>query len=153
MNIRKANKDDYLLLRNMAKSCKPLDVHTPYTYWMVCNFFHDGCFIAEEDGIAAGSIMTIKGDDYVFIWQIGVVSEFRGKGLSQQLYKSVLDYARECRLKKIILSIAPDNDSSNFAFKKFCEKNELNLVQSGICNIEIPDEQFFEKENLYEIIL
>lgn len=153
MVIRKAEKNDFVLLRDMAQNCKPLDVHTPYTYWVVCQFFSDGCFIAEEDGVAVGSIMTVKGDDCVFVWQIGVLSEFRGKGISQHLYKAVLDYARDCKVKKIMLSISPDNDNSNFAFKNFCKKNELNIVQSGVCNIEIPAEQFFEKENLYEVVI
>lgn len=153
MVVRTADISDYVLLRQMAKDCEPLDVHTPYTYWVVCQFFHDSCFIVEDDGKAVGSIMTILSANCLFIWQIGVLKEYRRQGISQLLYKSVFDYARINHIDKVALTVSSDNSISNIAIQQFCKHNGLVLELTGLCDIALPDEDFHEKENFFVINL
>lgn len=153
MNIRKVKPEDYALLRQMAIKCGPLDVHTPYTYWVVGHFFSKGCFFLEEDGEPVGSIMTVSKDRILFVWQIAICKEYRGQGLSDKLYEAVLNYARENGYEKIQLSIDPANITSQSAFKRFCEKRQLEYKENGVVDINIPEENYKEYETIYEVVL
>ena len=151
MNIRSAVPEDYINFRNMAKNCSPLDIHTPYTYWVVGQFFSEGCFLLEDNEKIVGSIMTVTKDDTVFIWQIAILAEYRGKGLSDMLYEAVYNYAKGKGIERIMLSIDPSNLNSLSAFRRFCEKRQLNYRKQGTVDINIPEEAYTEYENIYEI--
>lgn len=153
MNIRSANENDFLTFRKMAQDCKPLDVHTPYTYWVVCKFFGDGCFLLTDGDKIAGSIMTLQQGDAQFVWQIAIREEYRGKGYSDALYGAVEAYARSKGLAKILLSVDPANKTSFGAVSRFCEKRGLTIRTAGEVDIKIPEENCTEFEYLYEITL
>src|SRR5690606_20196666 len=50
LRIRPTGPDDATLLRSLARRCPPLDLHTPYTYWVQATYFGDTCFVAELGG-------------------------------------------------------------------------------------------------------
>lgn len=39
MKIRNVTERDTETLMNLAKNNPPLDVHTPYTYWVIAKYF------------------------------------------------------------------------------------------------------------------
>ena len=93
ITLRNAAGSDAGLLRHMARSCPPLDLHTSYTYWVAAEYFGSGSYILEDDGICAGYIMTVQTPETIFVWQIGILPEYRGRGLSRRLIDRVLDDA------------------------------------------------------------
>ena len=153
MQIRKVNVSDVTLLRELAQMCKPLDVHTPYTYWVMCNFFGDGCFILQDDSAPVGYIMTLIKENTLFIWQIGIVEGYRGQNYSSDLLEAVTQYAREKHLAKMQVSIAPENANSYHAFHRFCLHKNIPITNVGEVDIRIPSEDFREYEDIYEMIL
>lgn len=153
MEIRKVNSEDAVLLRTMARKCEPLDVHTPYTYWVVCNFFGDGCFVLQENQQAVGYVMTLIKEDSLFVWQIGILEEYRGKKHSRVLLTAVERYAREKGLKKMLVSIAPENRNSYHAFHQYCKAKNISIVRNGEVKIEDPSDDIKEYECIYEMTL
>jgi len=153
MEIRKVNVEDAVLLRKLAHECKPLDVHTPYTYWVVCNFFGDGCFILQDNRKAVGYIMTLLKGDCLFIWQIGILEAYRGKKHSRALLMAAEQYAREKGLEKMLVSIAPENQNSYHAFHQYCKGRNILIERNGEVKIEDTLDDITEHEYIYEMTL
>jgi len=154
MIIKSCNSKDALLLRNLAKQCKPLDIHTHYTYWIICKFFGDSCFIISNENNPIGYIMTIVKNNILFIWQIGILKEYRGNHYSKILLDSVKQYAINNNYSKILVSISPNNKSSYYTFQNYCNHNNLTIIKlNDYVDINDKDENFVEFEYLYEIIL
>lgn len=112
-NLRSVKEKDASTLRFLAMHCAPLDVHTPYTYWVVAKHYGEGSFILEDNKNPIGFIMTVETSSSLFVWQIGILNGYRGKGLSQKLIEAVFDYATqrqknmEVTLRRITLQVIP----------------------------------------------
>lgn len=153
MIIRNCNSEDAITLRNLAKKCKPLDVHTHYTYWVICHLFGESCFLLFDENKPIGYIASLIKDDVLFIWQIGILKEYRNKKYSRDLLNAVKDYALQKKCTKILVSISPENENSYCAFHRYCLHHELSIIRNGDITLKDPAESFFECENLYEIAI
>ena len=152
ITIRNVEKTDNALLRHLAKQCPTLDLHTQYTYWVNTYYFNKSSFILEDDGKLIGYIMAINTSDVIFIWQIGVIKEYRGKGLSYKLISAVMEYAKSIN-KPIEVTIASNNKSSFNAFKSAALKQNLKMIKSDEINIiDLDDDTFSENEIKYIIL-
>lgn len=149
--LRNINESDHAIMRSLAKKCPPLDLHTQYTYWVNAAYFPDCSFILESDGEPVGYIMTVENSRILFIWQIGILPEHRGKGLSGQLISACLDYAASCG-KKIQVTIAEDNIASYRSFLSACEKKGYKPEKVDTVRVTDNDDPGFEEcEIRYEI--
>lgn len=148
ISIRNITESDTNLLLDMAKKCPPLDVHTPYTYWIVCNFFQDYTFVISIDNEIAGYIMAVSNNSDVVIWQLCVIEKYRRNGLAQLLINAVVKKSEE-QNKGVQLSMLPDNYISYNTFMKYCMNN--NKYFKTIKEISINDhknEIVFRIENI-----
>ncbi len=149
--IRKVEEEDASTLRYLASICPPLDVHTHYTFWVLCRFFSDSCFIASEDGENIGYITAVDTKEGLFIWQIGILKEKRGNGLAYRLIEKVFDIAKK-KGSRILVTIAEDNKRSFNTFKNYCERNSAVMKPIDELRInDIDDFDFLEKETVYSI--
>ena len=152
ITIRNVQKTDNALLRHLAKQCPSLDLHTQYTYWATAYYFNKSSFILEDDGKPIGYIMALNTPDVIFIWQIGIIKEYRGKGLSCKLISAVMEYAKSIN-KPIEVTIASNNKSSFNAFKSAALKQNLKMIKSDEINIiDLDDDAFSENEIRYIIL-
>lgn len=153
-SIRSVIDGDASALHLLATQCPPLDVHTPYTYWVLTHMFADGCFIAEVDGDPVGFVTTVHKGNIAFLWQIGVRETHRGTGLSTRLIDQVVLWARAHNVTAIQMSIDPGNVASTMAFTSFCAANELSMRQIGTLDLTVEaDPTFAENEDIFEIDL
>ena len=153
-SIRSVTTEDAGVLHSLATQCPPLDVHTPYTYWVLTHMFADGCFVAEVDGNPIGFITTVRKNSVAFLWQIGVTEAHRGTGLATRLLAEVVSWARSLNITAVQLSIDPANVASTMAFTSFCAANELSLRRIGTLDLTIEsDPTFVEHEDIFEIDL
>ena len=151
VTYRKIQSKDAALLRALAQSCPPLDVHTHYTYWVVAHFFGEYGYIAEDNGKPIGYIMTVETKECIFVWQIGVIDEYKGKKISSGLIENV---AADAAQKGVYLevSIADDNIPSFSTFSNFCRKNGYTMEKIGVIDLsDLADESFSEIESHYRI--
>ena len=151
MEIFQAYSKDYDIFYHSASVNKPLDVHTPYTYWVVLNLFNDCCFYIKENDEIIGTIMCVKNNKKIFIWQIAVMEKYRKKGYSHKLYDCVFNYAKNNNYRKICLSINPQNENSYYAIQKYCLKHNYSFIKSGNVDINLPQINFEEFEDIFEI--
>lgn len=151
LTMRSATADDAALLRDLARRCYPLDVHTPYTYWVVCRFFGTGCFLLEREGEAVGYLMTVDTPECLFVWQIGLLEPHRGQGHSQRLIRAAAEYASRLG-KEIQVSIAPENQASYGAFSAYCRNHGMVMEPCGEVSLtDLEDKSFREYEVHYRI--
>lgn len=151
--LRNIKESDAPLLRFLAKRCYPLDVHTHYTYWVVAKYFGMGGFILEEEGTPVGYLMTVDAPCMVLAWQIGILKEHRGKGLSQMLIEAVVQYAKSVS-KNLEVTIASDNIPSYSAFHGYSVRNGIAFEKVDTVDIkDLDDPAFQEKEVHYRMIL
>lgn len=147
-------EQDAVLLHSLARKCPPLELHTPYTYWVLAALFGGGCFIAELDSNPVGFITSVVARDRQLIWQIGVLPNYRRYGLSQLLIDAVVQSARVDDRKGIEFSIAPENVASFSAFKTYADRNGLVINEIGALRLTDPlNPDFHEFESVYMLPL
>jgi len=154
MKIRNVNTQDAPTLRKLASLCPPLDLHTPYTYWLLTFMYSDTCFILEIDDKPVGFITSVYSKKSLFIWQIGILPEYRHQGLSSALLKQVFTKADGLGISKVNVSITEDNQASNKSFETFCKKNGFFMETVGIAEVtDLIIPEFKETEVVFEISL
>lgn len=146
-NIRNVNANDYSVLRSLAFQCEPLDHHTPYTYWVCCNYFSDWSFLVESDNEPIGYIMALSTNDKVFIWQIGVLPQFQKSGLSSLLINAVVEKMKEKNYHTFQTTIAPSNENSFGAFQSFATKNGIAMETMDAIHIVDAQENLLPTED------
>lgn len=152
ITIRNACGADSALLRSLAAACGTLDVHTPYTYWVACQYHGSSIFILEDAGTPVGYLMALDNPDCVFLWQIGILASYRGKGLSQLLYERVMDFASAAQ-KPLQVTIAPENKASYGALASICRSRNLSILQEGTLYLtDRIDPDFRETEVIYTVL-
>lgn len=132
LNFWHVTERDAELLYELAKQCPPLDMHTPYTYWVICKYFANQSFVLVLDGQPIGYIMAIQTNDCMFLWQIGIKSDFRGRGYSQFLIDIVVTQANQLHLP-VQTTIDINNVASYRAMAKYCGTQGLVFNQIGVC--------------------
>lgn len=154
MKIRNCKETDVDKVRRFVDLSKPLDLHTPFTYWVLLRYFGDSCFVIEEENRVIGFIsgMASSCEKGVFyVWQIGVAPPYRGKGHADILIQTILGAAKKQRCHSLHITISPENQSSFKAFSRFAEKRCLPMKKIGVLCFFDSLEQREVAEDLYEI--
>ena len=127
---RPVDEEDAELLLCLARSCPPLDVHTPYTYWVICHLYHATTIVLEEDRQAIGYVMAVPRGRTLFVWQVGILETHRGLGLSAMLFDALAESASG-NYTSLELTIAPENVASFGALSGWCRRNNLVVLPQG----------------------
>lgn len=146
--------EDGPVVRKLAADCTTLDLHTPYTYWVICNFFGGVGSLLKEDGKPVGYIMNLISGEKFFIWQIGVLGEYRRRGLATRLIDASVSHARRKGAREILVTIAAENQASYRTFQNYCQSKGLPFEKAGDAEIkDLVDKDFRECETVYRIRL
>ncbi len=154
MEIRTCKEDDIAKVRHFVSLCKPLGVHTGYTYWMLFRFFGESCFLMEENGKFIGYVSGMKSNTFphvFFLWQIGVAQERRGKSYAYHLLEKVVEAAKGLGCTAIQFTIEPDNEASLGAFSGFAQKHNLKIHAQGKIHYPHSVKETIEEETIYQI--
>jgi len=147
--LRPVKTGEVEILRKLVKQCRPLDLHTRYTYWLTVHLFDKYCFFIEDDTTPIGFITAIKNDDCLFIWQIGILKKYRKQQLSYELINGIVQIAKNEKISKIQVSIAEKNTISYKTFHSYCVNNDYIIDRVEEPNLY----SFASKEVLYNIII
>ena len=151
ITIENLREDMTGVARNIVMSCQELDLHTPYTYWVLAKYYHDTCFIMKADNQTAGLITGINNDGIGFVWQIGILEEYRRKGYSYYLIDRQFRQFKSLGVQRVELTIEEGNKASLAAFQGYCSKYHFSMLQDEIISINAKD--LVQNEVLYHIIL
>ena len=156
MKIRNLKEDDIHEIRNFVNLCKPLGLHTAFTYWVLAKYFNNICFVAEDQNAIAGLLTSIKcsvNDNLIYLWQIGISPQHRRKQYASLLVKKLVDSAIQIGVKHIQFSIADENIASYEMFSGFAEENGLTMrkIDKLYFNDSLTDTSEFE--HIYEYVI
>jgi L-2,4-diaminobutyric acid acetyltransferase len=116
-------------IHQLIASCPPLDVNSSYCNFLQSSHFNKTCVLAEHDGNVAGFISGyLKPDNnaHLFIWQVAVSPQYRGKGLAFHMLKELLMRDNLQQVEAIETTITKDNEGSWSLFKKLDKAHGSN---------------------------
>ncbi len=117
--FRKPTKEDGAAIWQLVKESKVLDLNSSYLYIMLSEYFSDTCAIAEIDGTLAGFVTGYKLPNHpetLFIWQIAIAEDQRGKGLGKKLLRELLAMESTQGIKYVEATVSPSNEPSKALF-------------------------------------
>lgn len=104
----------------LVVSCPPLDPNSLYCNLLQCTHFRETCILAEMDDASVGWVSAYRPPqepDTLFIWQVAIATEARGKGLALHLIKALLARPACAGVGRIRTTITPDNQASWAMFR------------------------------------
>lgn len=152
IEIRNVRKDEDGMVRTLASACGgTLDVHTPYTYWVLTHYFTEYCFVAKESGKGAvGFLTAVVNDKKALIWQAGVLPAYAGRRIGQALLDHLIQRLRECGVSCAETTIAGSNAASRALLLHYCERNGIPVEACGPAG---PQSDAHDGEILYRLAL
>lgn len=122
--------DDGARIHRMVLEAGTLDVNSAYLYFLLSDHFRDTCVIAESQSQLCGFLTAYRlprAPDTLFIWQVAVHPEWRGKGIASGLLAAITQRAWFNQVNRIELTISPDNAASQALFRRWAEKLQRPL--------------------------
>lgn len=101
-----------------------LDVNSAYCYLMLCDMFRSTCAIAELDGMPVGFVSAFvkpENRDTLFVWQVAVDPEHRGKGLGAAMLSELTQRAYSEPIRYMEATVSDSNAASRRMFERFAE--------------------------------
>lgn len=156
VSIRNLQESDIDIIRGFVNLCSPLELHTPFTYWVLAKYFSDCCFIIEEDGEVVGfssSVRSTKNPEIMYFWQLGIAEKKRGQRYTALLIDRTIGNAKKLKCKIVQVSIEPGNKSSYHSFLSYCQSNNLLMENTGALNIKDTLSNSEAYEYIYDIAI
>jgi L-2,4-diaminobutyric acid acetyltransferase len=152
--IRKPELTDGQLIYDLAKISKPLDLNSLYSYLLISTHFNQTSAVAEKEqdiiGYVSGYLHPHK-HDTLFIWQIAVNPNMRGKGLATLMLQNILQREELIKIKFIEATITPSNKKSRKLFQRLAEQLKADYKETPFLDKELFGESNHEEEKLLRI--
>jgi len=135
MKIRKANYKDQKFVKKLdEENMKPIIEASgqKYSGLMLDSFNPSKCFIIETNGPIGFAYFKIT-KNKLNIWSIQIVKNKQGKGFGRNLMDHIITFAKEKKLKKIILEAHDSNEQATefydkFGFKRINKSNKKHKI-------------------------
>ncbi len=155
VKILKPNEEDGKRIWQLVQRLSKLDANSCYAYLLWSSYFRNYTLVAKSSSTIIGfvtSFVAPEKKNTLFIWQVGVDPNYRGKGIAQQLIWKLLHKANKTQsISALEASISP----SNIASKKLFENIAGRLNTEFSYKAFFPEDYFpnnnHEKEELIHI--
>lgn len=151
---REPNVHDAAGVHALVDRCKPLDLNSPYAYLLLCTHFAETCVVAELDGELAGFVSAyLKPEDpsVLFVWQVAVGREARGRGVGKGLLREVLGRPACRHINQMETTITPSNEASWALFYSLARERGALCAQHKAFGAKEFGEHDHEEEHLLRI--
>lgn len=131
--FRVPRKQDAPAVRRLIENSPPLDLNALYCYLLLCTHFAPTSIIAESNQAVCGFISAyVRPDkeDTLFIWQVAVEKEFRGKGVARSMLLALLERRNATALRYLETTVTPSNVSSDALFSSLAAYLNAGLTKS-----------------------
>lgn len=126
MVVLNPSDHDYVEIHEFIVGMDGLEQYPVHFYKIMVHYFGNSFFLVRQEhrivGLAWG-ITSQKNKDIFFLWQIGVLPEFRGRNIARLLMDKVIEFAAEQSCKKIHTTTEPSNVPSWKLFDKLGFQN------------------------------
>lgn len=139
VRYRTPDKEDGAKIWRLIKRTHSLDDNSMYCNLLQCTHFAGTCAIAELRGKAVGWLSAYippEEPDTLFVWQVTVRPEARGRGVAKGLVRHILKRPVCADVRRIRSTITPENEASWALFGAIAED----------LGAEITDTAHFERE-------
>lgn len=118
----------------LVHESEALDANSCYAYLLLCSDFAETCLVSYDGdslaGFVAGYVPPNRGD-VLFIWQIGVDSRYRGRGLGRRLLTQLVDDVAGDRLRYLEATVTPGNHASQRLFRSLADLRGWQLATTS----------------------
>lgn len=155
VTFRQPRRQDGGALHDLVAACPPLDLNSRYAYLLLCEHHGDTSVVAEMDGRLVGAITAYippQQPDTLFVWQVAVASEQRGKGLGASMLQHLLrDCIERQGLRWMETTISPGNQASHKLFTSFTLRQGVGCSIATLFAASDFGASGHEEERLYKI--
>jgi L-2,4-diaminobutyric acid acetyltransferase len=133
VTLRVPTREDGNPVHQLIESCPPLDTNSTYCNLLQCSHFADTSVAAVLDGQLVGFVSgyIVPGrDDTLFIWQVAVGEQARGRGLASQMLAHIVDRDHCRAVRYMETTITEDNTASWALFQRFADGRAADLERS-----------------------
>lgn len=147
---------DAAAMWRLAADTETLDVNSPYAYLLICSHFASTSLVAADpDGQGlAGFVAAYRlpdDPDVLFVWQIAVRSDRRGRGLGLRLLVELLRRPANRGVRHVEATITPANRASDRLFRSFAGSIGAPWTTAERYAAELFPDEGHEPEILYRI--
>ncbi|OZB35949.1 MAG: diaminobutyrate acetyltransferase [Halothiobacillus sp. 14-56-357] len=163
LDYREPRLDDGARIHRMVLEAGTLDVNSAYLYFLLSDHFRETCVVAESDSVPhelLGGFLTAyrlpRAPDTLFIWQVAVHPDWRGRGVASGLLDALTRRTWFDDISRIELTISPDNTASQALFRRWAARLERPLTVSPYLSSELLNsgqDTGHQPEDLYSIDL
>jgi L-2,4-diaminobutyric acid acetyltransferase len=154
IHFRKPDVSDATFIERLVRFSPPLDVNSFYCYLIICAHFYQTSVVACSDDLVCGFISAyIRPDqqDTLFVWQVAVQEEYRGKGIAGLMLKDLLSRPYPNPLRYLETTVGPSNHSSKSLFSSLAGTLGAPLIRSVLFSTDDFGGQSHEEEVLFRI--
>jgi L-2,4-diaminobutyric acid acetyltransferase len=138
--IRAPRAEEGMQAAKLVAQCPPLDQNSDYCYLLQCTQFADTCAIAELNGSIVGFISGHRvptSPDSLFIWQVAVAKEARGRNLGRDMMLDILRRPSSKGFTQLLATATDDNLPSRRMFQSLAKTLQTNIGHSVLFDREI----------------
>ncbi|MFG3024712.1 diaminobutyrate acetyltransferase [Streptomyces sp. NPDC048254] len=147
---------DGKFLWRIARDSELLDLNSLYTYLLWCRDFAKTSLVARDNGGTPIAFVTgyIRPDrpDTLFVWQIAVDSEYRGRGLAGEILDALTERVASTHgVKAVEATVTPDNIASDKLFTSYAQRRQATLHRIVLFDSSLFSDSTHQSEVLYRI--
>jgi len=150
---RHAVPADAAAVWRLVQGAGGLESNSAYAYVLLSDHFRDTCWVTLDGDALAGFVAAYRPPrqpNTVFVWQIGVGVEWRGRGVAGELLHSLADGCGP-QVRYLEATVTPDNAASERLFRGFARRRRAAVnVSEGYVASLFPDGRS-QPERLFRI--
>jgi L-2,4-diaminobutyric acid acetyltransferase len=117
--LRAPKREDAASVHRLVLESEALEANTRYAYLLLATHFADTAVVAEQAGEVVGFVAAYRPPirpESVFVWQVGVASSARGRGLARRMLEALLRRPACGDVKYLEATVGTSNAASRRLF-------------------------------------
>lgn len=155
VRCRATDAKDGAAVWQLIKEAGTLDLNSPYCYVMLGDLFRDTCAVARNGTEAIGFMSAFRrpdAPDTLFVWQVAVAAEARGRGVAKTLLREILTRKGNESIRYVEATIGPENAASSRLFRSLAEEYGCGCAVTEQYGVSLfPESTRHDQELLYRI--
>lgn len=132
LELRQPRASDGAALYDLIARCPPLDRNSRYCNLLQVSHFSDTAVLAvDRSGTLVGAVTGYRrpdAPDALFVWQVAVAPEARGRRLAPRMFEAILSRPACRGVRWLQASITPENTASWATFRAFARQRGAELT-------------------------
>lgn len=154
IRFRPAVVEDGAEMWRVARDSGGLELNTTYAYLLLASHFADTSVVAETEGKVVGFVGAYRPPrkpDVIFVWQIGVDGEMRGRSVGKRLLHHLVGLPACKDVRMMETTVTPSNTASQRLFKGFARERGAQVEVGTGYPAELFKYEDHEAEDLFRI--